>query len=39
VAATFYKTLGIDHTQEYQTNTGRPIMIVRDGHLIKGLLA
>lgn len=39
VAATFYHTLGIDHTKEYQTNTGRPITIVRDGHVIEKLLA
>ena len=39
VAATFYQTLGIDHTKEYHTNTGRPIMIVRDGSVIKNLLA
>ena len=39
VAATFYHTLGIDHTKEYHTNTGRPIMIVRDGNVIKNLLA
>jgi uncharacterized protein (DUF1501 family) len=38
VAATFYHTLGIDHTKEYHTNTGRPITIVRDGHVIKKLL-
>jgi len=38
-AATFYKCLGIDHTQEYHTNTGRPVMIVRDGHVIPNLLA
>jgi uncharacterized protein (DUF1501 family) len=38
VAATFYHTLGIDHTKEYHTNTGRPIMIVRDGNVIKNLL-
>ncbi|MFK7821670.1 MAG: DUF1501 domain-containing protein [Planctomycetaceae bacterium] len=31
VAASFYHALGIDHTREYHTNTGRPIMIVRDG--------
>lgn len=31
VAASFYSTLGIDHTKEYQTSSGRPIMIVRDG--------
>jgi hypothetical protein len=39
VAATFYHTLGIDHTKEYHTNTGRPITIVRDGHVIEKLLA
>lgn len=38
VAATFYRALGIDHTKEYQTNTGRPIMIVRDGNVIQPLL-
>ncbi len=39
VAATFYHTLGIDHTKEYQSNTGRPITIVRDGKIIRNLLA
>jgi hypothetical protein len=39
VAATFYRTLGIDHNKEYDTNTGRPITLVRDGHLIDKLLA
>jgi hypothetical protein len=39
VAATFYHTLGIDHTKEYHSNTGRPITIVRDGKIIKSLLA
>jgi hypothetical protein len=39
VAATFYHTLGIDHTKEYHSNTGRPITIVRDGHVIKKLFA
>ncbi len=38
VAATFYHTLGIDHTKEYHTSTGRPVMIVRDGHVIPELL-
>ena len=37
VAASFYHTLGIDHTKEYHTNTGRPIMIVRDGKVIPKL--
>ena len=35
VAATFYHALGVDHTHEYHTNTGRPIMIVRDGTVIE----
>lgn len=39
VAATFYHTLGIDHTKEYHTNTGRPITIVRDGHVIEKLFS
>ena len=37
VAASLYHTLGIDHTSEYHTNTGRPIMIVRDGSVINEL--
>lgn len=39
VAATFYKTLGIDHTKEYHTPSGRPVMIVRYGKIIEELLA
>ncbi len=39
VAASFYHALGIDHTHEYHTNTGRPITIVRDGHVIKQLFS
>ncbi len=38
VAATFYHSLGIDFTREYHTNTGRPVMIVREGSVIPGLL-
>ncbi len=38
VAATFYHTLGIDHTKEYHTPTGRPVMIVRHGQPIPELL-
>jgi hypothetical protein len=38
VAASFFHTLGIDHTKEYHTNTGRPVMIVRDGSVIKDLV-
>jgi hypothetical protein len=37
VAASFYHSLGIDYTKEYHTNTGRPVMIVRDGRVIEGL--
>jgi uncharacterized protein (DUF1501 family) len=37
VAASFYHTLGIDHKKEYHTNTGRPVTIVRDGSVIRGL--
>jgi uncharacterized protein (DUF1501 family) len=31
VAASFYYNLGIDPTLEYNTSTGRPITLVRDG--------
>jgi hypothetical protein len=37
VAASFYHCLGIDHTKEYHTTTGRPVMIVRDGKVIEQL--
>ena len=39
VAASFYRTLGIDHRKEYHTNTGRPVMIVREGAPIRQLFA
>ena len=39
VAASFYHNLGIDHTKEYHTTTGRPITIVRDGTVIRELFA
>jgi len=39
VAASFYYNLGIDHTKEYHTNTGRPITIVRDGSIIRQLFS
>jgi hypothetical protein len=35
VAATFYKSIGIDHTKEYHTASGRPVMIVRYGKPIE----
>jgi hypothetical protein len=38
VAASFYKTLGIDPTKEYHTPSGRPVMIVRYGKVISELL-
>jgi hypothetical protein len=38
LAATFYRTLGIDHRKEYDTPSGRPVMIVRDGSIIQELL-
>jgi hypothetical protein len=37
VAASFYHNLGIDHKQEFQTETGRPITLVRDGNLVPQL--
>ncbi len=39
VAATFYKTLGIDVTKMYHTPSGRPVMIVRNGTAIDELVA
>jgi uncharacterized protein (DUF1501 family) len=39
VAASYYHALGIDHEKEYHTSTGRPIMIVREGHVIRELFA
>ncbi|HKD38566.1 MAG TPA: DUF1501 domain-containing protein [Pirellulales bacterium] len=37
VAASFYHSLGIEYTKEYRTPTGRPVMLVRNGSLVKGL--
>lgn len=39
VAATFYGALGIDHQKEYQSSSGRPLMIVRDGKPLSPLLS
>ena len=39
VAASFYKTLGIDATKEYNTPSGRPVMVVRNGKPIDELFA
>jgi hypothetical protein len=38
-AASFYHSLGIDHRKEYHTNTGRPVMIVREGSVLRQLFA
>jgi uncharacterized protein (DUF1501 family) len=38
LAATFYHTLGISHRMEYRTATGRPVMIVREGSVIRELV-
>ncbi|HET6251454.1 MAG TPA: DUF1501 domain-containing protein [Tepidisphaeraceae bacterium] len=38
VAATFYKSLGIDPTKEYRTPGGRPVMLTRYGNVIPDLL-
>ena len=39
IAATFYKTLGIDPAKEYKTPGGRPVMITRYGTPVPELLA
>jgi hypothetical protein len=39
LAASFYHALGIDHTKEYHTASGRPIAIIRDGRILKELFA
>lgn len=39
IAASLYHALGIDHTKEYHTPTGRPVMIVRYGNVIPELFA
>lgn len=39
VAASFYHALGINHEKEYNTTTGRPVMIVREGSVIPALFA
>lgn len=38
-AASLYHAFGIDHTKEYHTPSGRPIMIVRNGNPIPELFA
>jgi hypothetical protein len=39
VAASFYYNLGIDPKLEYDSNTGRPITLVRDGSVIEQLFS
>ncbi|TWU26326.1 hypothetical protein Pla52o_01790 [Novipirellula galeiformis] len=39
VAASFYYNLGIDPTLEYDTSTGRPITLVRNGTVIEKLFS
>ncbi|XZE22451.1 DUF1501 domain-containing protein [Pirellulaceae bacterium SH449] len=39
IAASFYHNLGIDPKQEFQTETGRPITLVRDGEIIPELFS
>jgi len=39
IAASFYHSLGIDHHKEYQTHTGRPVMVVREGKVMPELFA
>lgn len=36
-AASFYYSLGVDYKKEYQSTTGRPITIIRDGEAIERL--
>jgi hypothetical protein len=38
-AASLYHNLGIDHTKEYHSTSGRPISIVRNGSVIKELFS
>jgi uncharacterized protein (DUF1501 family) len=38
IAATFYRSLGIDHRKEYKTPSGRPVMITRYGTPIPELI-
>lgn len=39
VAASFYYNLGIDPTLEYDSTTGRPITLVRDGNIVQQLFS
>jgi uncharacterized protein (DUF1501 family) len=37
LAASFYHALGIDHRKEYHTQSGRPVMLVREGSVLPQL--
>jgi uncharacterized protein (DUF1501 family) len=37
LAATIYRSFGIDHNHEFHTPEGRPVKIVNDGHVIEDL--
>ncbi len=39
IAASIYRSLGIDHHKEYLTTTGRPAMLVPEGRIINDLFA
>ena len=39
MAASLYHGLGIDPQKEYQSDTGRPITLVRDGHVVSKLFS
>lgn len=39
IAATIYHALGIDPLTEYHTNTGRPVMLVPHGRILRNLFA
>ena len=39
IGASLFYALGIDHHKEYHTNTGRPMMIVRNGEPIEQLFS
>lgn len=39
LAATFFHTLGVPSSREYASGTGRPISLVREGKVIRGICA
>jgi hypothetical protein len=39
LAASFYHALGINHSKEFQTNSGRPVMLVREGRVLPELFS